>query len=348
MATTAVLPAEHRTARLLVIDDEQPNLDLLAKVLARAGYEHVTLTTDAGWALEHVQALAPDLLLLDLHMPGLDGFEVLRRLQTAVGPEDLLPRLVITADSTRDTRQAALALGAHDFLTKPIDVTETTLRVANLLRTRMLHVRLRDHNAGLERLVQARTGQLEASHRELTRRLALVGEYSDDDTAGHTARVGRVARQLATALGFSPSAAALVGEAAPLHDIGKVAIPDAVLLKRGPLSKEEFEVIKTHAVVGAHILSGGQSELLRLAEEIAYTHHERWEGSGYPRGLAGTDIPLAGRLVAVVDVYDALTSARPYKHAWPVDRAVAEMRSQRGRHFDPEVLDVFLALDGLG
>jgi putative two-component system response regulator len=139
-----------------------------------------------------------------------------------------------------------------------------------------------------------------------------------------------------------------VGEAAPLHDIGKVAIPDAVLLKRGPLSKEEFEVIKTHAVVGAHILSGGQSELLRLAEEIAYTHHERWEGSGYPRGLAGTDIPLAGRLVAVVDVYDALTSTRPYKHAWPVDRAVAEMRSQRGRHFDPEVLDVFLALDGLG
>jgi len=348
MGASAIVPAEHRSARLLVVDDEQPNLDLLAKVLDRAGYEQVTLTTDPGWALEHLQDLAPDLLLLDLHMPGLDGLEVLRRLQTAVSPQNLLPRLVITADSTAVTRRTALGLGAHDFLTKPIDVTETTLRVANLLRTRMLHVRLREHNTHLERAVQARTRQLEASHRELTRRLALVGEYSDDDTAAHTVRVGRIARRLATALDMSAAAADLIGEAAPLHDIGKVAIPDAVLLKRGALSAAEFEVIKTHAAVGAHILSDGQSELLRLAEEIAFTHHERWEGSGYPRGLAGTDIPLAGRLVAVVDVYDALTSPRPYKHAWPVDRAVAEMRSQRGRHFDPEVLDVFLTLDGLG
>ena len=348
MAASAVVPAEHRSARVLVVDDQQANLDLLAMVLGRAGYEQVTLTTDASWALDHFTTLDPDLLLLDLHMPGLDGFEVLRRMRTVVGPEDLLPVLVITADSTAATRRAALGLGAHDFLTKPIDVTETTLRAANLLRTRMLHVRLRDHNAGLERLVQARTGQLQASHRELARRLALVGEYSDDDTAAHTVRVGQVAQRLAEALGLAPAAAALVGEAAPLHDIGKVAIPDAVLLKRGPLSEEEFQVIKTHTAVGAHILSGGQSELLRLAEEIAYTHHERWDGSGYPRGLAGTGIPLAGRLVAVVDVYDALTSARPYKHAWPVDRAVAELRSQRGRHFDPDVLDVFLALDALG
>ncbi|HEU0102370.1 MAG TPA: HD domain-containing phosphohydrolase [Mycobacteriales bacterium] len=347
-AVPAVVSAEHRAARLLVIDDEQPNLDLLAKVLARAGYEQVTLTTDARWALEHLDALAPDILLLDLHMPTLDGFEVLRRLQEVVGPQDLLPRLVITADSTAATRRTALALGAHDFLTKPIDVTETTLRVANLLRTRLLHVQLRQHNAGLERLVQARTAQLEASHRELTRRLALVGEYSDDDTAAHTVRVGQVARQLAEALGWGPVAADLIAEAAPLHDLGKVAIPDAILLKRGPLSEEEFGVVKTHAAVGAHILAGGQSELLRLAEQIAFTHHERWDGSGYPRGLAGVDIPQAGRVVAVVDVYDALTSRRPYKHAWPVERAVAEMRSQRGRHFDPEVLDVFLTLDGLG
>lgn len=348
MLAPAVVPAERPSARVLVVDDEQPNLDLLAKVLDRAGYEQVTLTTDAAWALDRWESLAPDLLLLDLHMPGLDGFEVLRRLQSLVGPQDLLPRLVITADSTPATRRAALSLGAHDFLTKPIDVTETTLRVASLLRTRMLHVQLRDHNASLERQVQARTSQLEASHRELTRRLALVGEYSDDDTAAHTVRVGLVAQQLATALGMSAAAAELIGEAAPLHDIGKVAVPDAVLLKRGPLTQEEFAVIKTHAAVGAHILSGGQSELLRLAEQIALTHHERWEGSGYPQGLAGTDIPLPGRLVAVVDVYDALTSPRPYKPAWPADRAVAYMRSQRGRHFDPEVLDVFLALDSVG
>jgi putative two-component system response regulator len=298
VATTALIPAEHRTARLLVVDDEQANLDLLAKVLQRAGYEQVTLTTDASWALEHLEAVAPDLLLLDLHMPGLDGFEVLRRLQTAVGPDDLLPRLVITADSTADTRRAALALGAHDFLTKPIDVTETTLRVANLLRTRMLHVRLRDHNADLERLVRARTGQLEASHRELTRRLALVGEYSDDDTAEHTVRVGLVAERLATALGFSPAAAALVGEAAPLHDIGKVAIPDAVLLKRGPLSKEEFEVIKTHAVVGAHILSGGSPSC-----------------SGSPR-RSRSPTTSAGRAAATRAAWPGPTSRSP-GGSWP-------------------------------
>lgn len=336
-------PAVHHDARLLVIDDEQPNLDLLGRLLRRIGYKRVTLTRDPVWALRNLTDLAPDLVLLDLHMPVLDGFEVLQRLQAVVAQDDLLPRLVITADSTDSTRRAALGLGAHDFVTKPIDIAETSMRVANLLQTRMLHVRLRGHNDRLEEQVQARTRQLEHSHRELTRRLALVGEYSDDDTADHTVRVGVAAEQLATDLGFTPRAAALLGEAAPLHDIGKVAIPDAVLLKLGRLTREEFEVVKTHAAIGAHILAGSDSELLKLAEQVAYTHHERWDGGGYPRGLRGESIPLVGRLVAVVDVFDALTSSRPYKHAWPVEQAVSEMRSQRGRHFDPEVLDVFLA-----
>lgn len=334
--------ATYPQARLLVVDDEQPNLDLLGKVLARAGYEQVVLLRDPQAALDRFEELAPDLVLLDLHMPVLDGFEVLRRLQGLVPAENLVPRLVITADSTGVTRRAALGLGAHDFLTKPIDVEETQLRVANLLQTRMLHVRLRDHNQLLEQRVRARTHQLEQSHRALARRLALVGEYSDDDTAEHTVRVGLAAQRLALALGFTPQAAALLGEAAPLHDIGKVAIPDAVLLKRGPLTPEEFEVIKTHAVIGAHILADGESDLLRLAEQVAHTHHERWDGSGYPRGLRGEAIPLTGRLVAAVDVFDALTHARAYKHAWPVEQAVEEMRTLRGTHFDPEVLDVFL------
>ncbi len=335
-------PSAHPQARLLVIDDEQANLDLMGRVLRRSGYECVTLTSDPRWAVAQLPVLEPDLVLLDLHMPEMDGFEVLRHLQQTVPEHDLLPRLVITADATEATRRTALGLGAHDFLTKPIDVTETALRVGNLLATRMLHVRLRERNEQLEQQVQARTRALEHSHRELARRLALVGEYSDDDTAAHTFRVGAQAGRLATALGMAPEAAALLEQAAPLHDIGKVAIPDAVLLKRGRLTPEEFEVIKTHAAIGAHILGGGDSDLLRLAEQVAYTHHERWDGDGYPRGLRGTDIPLAGRLVAVVDVYDALTNARPYKHAWPVEQAVQEMRAQRGRHFDPEVLDVFL------
>ena len=230
-----LVAAAHPQARLLVIDDEQPNLHLLARVLARAGYEHVVCTTDASWALACLDELAPDLVLLDLHMPGMDGFELLRRLQARVPADDLLPRLVITADATDSTRRAALQLGAHDFLTKPIDVGETALRVANLLQTRMLHVRLREQNDSLEEQVAIRTRQLERAHRELARRLALAGEYRDDDTAEHTARVGTAARRLATGLGFTPEEAALIGEAAPLHDIGKVAIPDAVLLKRGPI-----------------------------------------------------------------------------------------------------------------
>ena len=334
--------AQHHQARLLVIDDKQPNLDLLGKVLGRAGYQHVTLTTYPAWALALLDDLAPDLILLDLHMPGLDGFEVLRRLQTAIDTEDLLPRLMITADSTATTRTTALGLGAHDFLTKPIDVTETTLRVANLLATRMLHVQLREHNQNLHEQVQSRTRQLQASQLELVRRLALVGEYSDDDTAQHTTRVGTNAARLAKALGYSPAATDLLAQAAPLHDIGKVAIPDDVLLKKGPLTPQEFEVIKTHAAIGAHILGGSQSELLRLAEQIAYTHHERWGGNGYPRALRGEAIPLAGRLIAVVDVYDALINTRPYKNAWPTERAVHHMKAQRGKHFDPQVLDVFL------
>jgi len=325
-----------------VIDDEQVNLDLLGKVLGRAGYQHVTLTTDPAWALSRLQALAPDAILLGQHMPGLDGFEVLRRLQTAVDAEDFLPLLMITADATAATRNTALGLGAHDLLTKPIDVTETTLRVANLLAARKLHGRLRAHSQILHQQVQIRTRQLEASQLELVRRLALVGEYSDDDTGEHTVRVGTSAARLAKALGFAPAAADLLAQAAPLHDIGKVAIPDEVLLKRGPLTRPEFEVIKTHAAIGARILGGGDCELLRLAEQIAYTHHERWDGSGYPRALSGESIPLVGRLVAVVDVYDALISVRPYKDAWPVERAADHMRAQRGRHFDPQVLDVFL------
>jgi len=341
-APGAVLaPAAHRQARLLVVDDEQPNLDLMSSILRRAGYERVVLTTEPVWALDHLDELAPDLVLLDLHMPGMDGFEVLRHLQTVVPAEDLIPRLVITADSTSATRRAALALGAHDFLTKPIDVAETSLRVANLLQTRMLHVQLRRHNDRLEEQVAARTRELEDAHRAVTRRLALVADYRDDDTAEHAGRVGGLAARLGTALGFGPAQVALLAEAAPLHDIGKVAIPDAVLLKQGPLTDAEFAIIRTHAAVGAHILRGSESPLLELAEQIAHTHHERWDGGGYPRGLRGEQIPLAGRLVAVVDVYDALVSARPYKSAWPQERAVRELRSQRGRHFDPDVLDVF-------
>lgn len=340
-------PAAHPGSRIVVVDDEQANLDLIDRVLVRQGYRHVVSTTDPRWMLDHLDDLAPDLIVLDLHMPDLDGFEVLRRLAIAVPGTDFVPQLVVTADSTAGTRQAALALGAHDFLNKPIDVIETALRVANLLATRMLHVRLQEHNQRLEEQVQARTQQLQLAHTGLVQRLALVGEYRDDVTSEHAVRVGVAAHRLARDLGLPPREARLLGEAAPLHDIGKVGIPDAVLLKPGPLTPAEFATMKGHAAAGAHILAGGESELLRLAEQVALTHHERWDGTGYPRGLIGDAIPLAGRLVAVVDVFDALTSRRPYKAAWTPERAASHMLAHRARHFDPELLDVFLAgVDG--
>lgn len=335
-------PAAHPQARIVVVDDEQTNLDLIGRILARQGYGHVVLTTDARWVLKNLDALAPDLMLLDLHMPDVDGFEMLRRLGAAVPADDFLPQLVITADSTPGTRRSALALGAHDFLNKPIDVTETTLRVANLLVTRMLHVRVQEQNRHLEEQVDARTRQLQVAHTGLVHRLALVAEYRDDVTSEHAVRVGVAAHRLATAVGLPSALARLIGEAAPLHDIGKVGIPDSILLKPGPLTTQEFETMKGHAAAGAHILGGGESELLRLGEQVALTHHERWDGTGYPRGQVGDTIPLSGRLVAIVDVFDALTSRRPYKPAWSVDRAAAHMLAQRALHFDPEFLDVFL------
>lgn len=342
LADPVLAPALFTEARLLVIDDEAANLDLMGRVLGRAGYQHVTLFDDPLVALSELDSVAPDLILLDLHMPGIDGFEVLRRLQLTVRGDDFLPRLVITADCTLATRRRALSLGAHDFVTKPIDLTETSLRVANLLQTRLLHVRLQESRGRLEEQVEVRTRQLADAYRDIVGRLALVGEYRDDATADHTSRVGKLAARLGRAAGFTADQVVLLADAAPLHDIGKVAVPDAVLLKPGPLSPAEFEIIKTHAAVGAHILRGGPSPLLRLAEQIAYTHHERWDGSGYPSGLRGEAIPLAGRLVAIVDVFDALTSERPYKAAWSVDRAVDRMRADRGRHFDPDLLDLFL------
>lgn len=336
-------PPDHAAARLLVIDDEPANLDLMRRVLTRSGYEHITCCSDPVDALARFDELAPDLVLLDLHMPVLDGFAVLEQLSARVPADTYLPRLVITADSTGQTRRRALALGAHDFLTKPIDVVETTLRVANLLQTRALQHSLRQHNDRLELAVQERTAELAQAQHEVVVRLGRVAEFRDDDTAEHTGRVGLLAAGVARALGLPADEVDLIAAAAPLHDIGKVAIPDAVLLKPGRLTEQEFDVIRTHAAIGAQILSGGSSRLVCLAEQMAWTHHERWDGTGYPRRLAGEDIPLGGRLVAVADVFDALTNERPYKQAWPVERAVATMRAERGRHFDPQLLDLFLA-----
>jgi putative two-component system response regulator len=314
-------------------------------MLEHDGYTQVQVTTDPSRVVGMCVESAPDLVLPDLQMPQIDGFELMRRLGALSDPRSDVPFLVLTADVTEQTRRRALSLGARDFLTKPFDRAELLLRVRNLLRVKQLQDRLREKNATLDAEVAERTRDLDHARLEVLERLALATEYRDDDTQEHAWRIGRVCALLASELGRPDHEVQLIRRAALLHGIGKMAIPDAILLKRGKLSDDEFEVIKTHTTIGGAILSGSPSRLLRLAEQIARTHHERWDGRCYPAGLVGERIPLAGRIVAVADVFDALTHQRPYKQAWPLDKAVEEILSQAGRHFDPALVDAFSRLD---
>lgn len=332
-------------AKILVVDDQEPNVRLLERLLAQAGYRDVTSTTDSGEVLGLCERLHPDMLLLDLHMPAPDGFEVLAELESWIQGPYRLPVLILTGDATPDVRRRALAVGARDFVSKPLDHVEVLLRVRNLGRTRALQLALEEHNDLLDQRVRQRTAELERARLETLERLARAAEYRDDATHEHAQRIGHVASALAKRLGLPDRTVELVRRAAPLHDIGKLAIPDSILLKPGRLTEEEFEVVKGHAKVGAQILSGSQSTVLQLAEQIAATHHEKWNGTGYPAGLAGEDIPIGGRLVAVADVFDALTHDRPYKSAWPVERAIVQIRDDSGTHFDPGVVEAFLDLD---
>jgi putative two-component system response regulator len=290
------------------------------------------------------ESFDPDLVCLDLHMSPLDGFGVLEQLASRIPEGSYLPILMLTGDSTDQAKRRALALGARDFLTKPFDTDEAMLRIHNLLLPRFMHLELARHNHRLEHEVAERTRDLEESRLDVLERLVRAAEFRDDATGQHAQRVGLVARRLAERAGLSQPEAELVFRAAPLHDIGKIGIPDSVLLKPGILSPEEFEIMKRHTLVGAEILSGGRTPLMRTAAEIALCHHERWDGGGYPGGLQGAAIPLSARLVALADVFDALTHERPYREAWPLDDVLREMRRQAGMHFDPLLLEHFLEL----
>jgi len=336
-------PKHAPDARILVVDDEEANVALLERLLGMAGYRNVVSTTDPRNVRELLHEFRPDLILLDLLMPHLDGFAVMELLASEVPVDSYLPVLVLTADATRETRRRALAGGAKDFLTKPLDVDEVLLRIANMLDIRYLHLQLLGEKEALEDRVQERTKELEDSYIDTFERLALAAEYRDDDTGQHTLRVGRMAALLAQELGLPTKDVELLTRAAGLHDVGKIGIPDDILLAPRKLTIEEFEVVKTHTVIGAKILAGSRSPLLSMAEEIAWSHHERWDGRGYG-GLAGEEIPLFGRITTVADVFDALTHKRPYKEAWPLDEAVAEISRQRGEQFDPRVVDAFVAV----
>jgi putative two-component system response regulator len=334
-------------ATILVVDDNQDNVDLLEMMLQMAGYQNVFTTTDSreveGLFREHIY----DLMLLDLRMPHLDGFQLMDRLSSVIR-DDYLPILVLTAQQDHETRIRALHLGAKDFLTKPFDRVETLMRIRNLLEVRLLYNERRRHAEILEEKVQARTRELEQKALELTqaqleiiRGLGRVSEYRDTDTGQHITRVAKTSRLLALACGMSERDAELIELAAPLHDVGKVGIPDQILLKPGKLDPEEMVVMRTHSTVGRDILGSYPSAILDMARIIAHSHHEKWDGSGYPEGMRGAEIPIAARIVAVADVFDALVADRPYKKGWTVEAAIAFIGEQAGTHFDPFVVGAF-------
>jgi putative two-component system response regulator len=324
-------------AHILVIDDEEVNLLLITSLLARAGYRSVTTLKDAAELEQQIQTQTPDLVILDLHMPGRDGFSVLDALQRQV-LEEHLPVLVVSGDFSLDARRRALSLGARDFLTKPFDLIEMTLRVRNQLETRLLYLDVRKQNRALLEAIHGSTQQLEDARIEVIERLAVAAEYRDDDTSHHTRRVGERSARLARVVGMEERDVRIMARAAALHDVGKIGIPDALLLKPGPLTEEEMRIMRTHTTIGAHILGGSADPILQLAEVIALSHHERWDGTGYPHGTASDAIPLAGRIVGVADAFDALTNDRPYRRARSAELALEEIRAARGRQFDADVV----------
>ncbi|MBW8894647.1 MAG: response regulator [Acidobacteria bacterium] len=329
-----------RNARILIVDDEPINVDLLRRLLERAGFSRLASTNDSREAVDLYTRFRPDLILLDLHMPHRDGLEVMDELNQ-IAEASYLPILMLTGDDTPEAKREALSRGAKDFLNKPFHSDEVLLRIGTLLETRFLYLQIQSQNQILEAKVRDRTRELEAAQIEIIERLARAAEFRDDNTGQHTERVGQMAALLARQIGLSDTQVSLIRRAAPLHDVGKIGIPDSVLLKLGKLTAAEFELVKTHTTIGARILSGSRFTILRLAEEIAFHHHERWDGNVY-NGISGSEIPLGGRIVAIADVFDALTQQRPYKPAWPVGDAIAEIDRQRGRQFDPALVDAFL------
>lgn len=329
--------AHSATDRILIADDVEDNVWLLQALLTQSGYEHVHATTDSREVMSLYAAVQPDIVLLDVHMPDVDGLTLVRELRKANSSETFLPVVMLTGDLSASIKRDALEAGASDFISKPYDATEVLLRVRNLLSLRALHSRLRGENMSLEARVKERTDALAASRLEVLERLAMATEARDDLTGEHTRRVGILAGELAEIIGLPSEQAELIRRAAPVHDIGKIAIPDSVLHKQGALNATETAIMRTHTTIGASILSGGDNALVIAAERIAASHHERWDGLGYPFRLKGDAIPIEGRITAVADFFDALTHDRPYRLAVPRAFVLLDIERGAGTQFDPAV-----------
>ncbi|VVM43084.1 Cyclic di-GMP phosphodiesterase response regulator RpfG [Pseudomonas fluorescens] len=330
-------------SKIIIIDDVATNLRLLDSCLRAFGLQNITTFSNPAEGLDWLLSNHWDLVLLDLDMPAPDGFEILERLKERDRTES--PIIIVTALNDPKNRRKGLERGANDFVSKPIDLPEVLLRVRSCLELAQAARLLRDANNELERKVVLRTAQLASSYKAIIGSLSRAASYRDNDTGSHISRIGQSAAMLAKAIGMPPQWCELIRMAAPMHDVGKIGIEDAILQKPGALTPAEREVMQEHARIGYEILHDlNGSPVTDLAAEIALAHHERWDGTGYPNGLEGENIPLSARIVAICDVYDALRMTRPYKAAWDVERSRQFIIEQSGKQFDPLLVDLFCSL----
>ncbi len=339
-----------KKGKILVVDDEESNLRLMEAMLLAMGYE-VLLAGDGDEALEKVRETSPDVILLDIQMPKMNGFKVTKQLKEDETTK-IIPVVMMTALGEVEERLKALDAGVDDFLTRPADETELRARVNSLLKVKAYNDHLRNYPKEIETEVAKRTQDLtkalekiKTASLDTVYRLARAAEYKDEDTGAHVERMSHYSSAIARKMGLDDEFVENILWASPMHDIGKIGIPDRVLQKPGKLDSDEWAIMKQHTTIGAEILKDASADFIKLAEAIAISHHEKWDGSGYPQGLKGSDISLAGRIVALADVFDALTSERPYKEPFPLEKTFAIIKEGQGSHFDPELVNAFFAIE---
>jgi len=340
-SVTPSLDDELKKSNILIVDDNPANVSLLEFILEDEGYENVTSTIDPRLVLPLCQKQSFDLILLDIRMPYLSGLEVMEQLQEQLGDAHLAI-LVLTAQTDMQTRQDALKLGAKDFVTKPFEQWEVMLRIHNMLETHYFYKQQLMRGDVLEQEVCKRTEEIRRVQLEIVRRLGTAGEFRDNETGAHVVRMSQISEIIGRGAGLDEKTCELILYSSPMHDIGKIGIPDNILLKPGKLNGEEWKIMMSHAQIGRDIIGDYPADVMWMAGTIALSHHEKWDGSGYPQGLKGEDIPIYGRIAAISDVFDALLSRRPYKEPWPIDKAVELITEEAGRHFDPRLVQVFV------